>query len=492
MALTATADAVSHPEPGAPAWTGSVHLDGWTAGGAGTSPVVEPASGEVLGAVGMATPDDVDHAVPVVARAAASWQDRTSQEREACLRAVAAALDRRRAELAGWLIRESGATRAKADREIARAIAEIDHAIELAATPAERVVHAADDGRRQVVRRVPVGVVGVITPFNAPLVLAIRAIAPALAMGNGVILKPDPRTAAAGGLVLAELACEAGLPRDLLAVLPGDGAVGGRISAHEGIGSVLFTGSTAVGRQVGAAAGGALSRVGLELGGNNPVVVLDDADIDRAARCALTSSFLHQGQICMSAGRFVVQRAVYEPFVERLAELAAALTLGDPWRHEVDMGPMIDEEAAGRVRRLMRHSVTAGAELRCGGGGSGVFVPATVLAEAGPDTPAYAEEIFGPVAAVTPAEDAEHALELASAGEYGLVAAIHTRDETRAHALAAKLSCGTVRVNDVTNHDDPATPMSGWHASGNGSAFGGVEMLELVTLPKLVSVAQRH
>lgn len=469
-------------------WHDRLHIGGWVSGSAGSAPVIEAATGEPLGSLALAAPDDVDRAVPVVAQAQRAWQRIPVAKRNPRMLALAAAIDRHRDRIAAWLVREAGATKAKAHREIDGAIAEIRYATELSTVPSSRAIGSRDAAREQTLVRMPIGVVGVITPFNAPFILAMRALAPSLALGNGAILKPDPRTAVSGGLLLPQLIDEAGIPAGLVSVLPGDGAVGARISAHPGIGSALFTGSTAAGRRVGAAAGAALKRIGLELGGNNAVLVLDDADIEAAARRAVVSSFLHQGQICMSAGRYLVQEAVYAPFVERLAALAEALTVGDPWRQDVDLGPLIDEAAAARLGSLLERSVTKGAVVRCGGTIDGLFMAATVLGDVHPDAPAYREEIFGPIAPVTVVRDDEHAVELATDTDYGLVAAIHSADEARARTLAESLPCGTVRINDVTNHDEPRTPMSGWGASGNGSAFGGPEIVELLTRPKLVSV----
>jgi benzaldehyde dehydrogenase (NAD) len=448
--------------------------------------VIEVTTGRRLGQIGLATAQDVDRAVRSAAASQADWEGKAVADRTAVLERLGAVLADQEAEYRHWLVREAGATRAKAVRELRVAAAELAHACTLARGLSER--DASDGLREQRVRRQPVGVVGVITPFNAPLVLAMRALAPALATGNAVVLKPDPRTAVSGGLLLVDMFEQAGLPSGLLHVLPGGADVGARLAENPEVGAVLFTGSTTAGRLVGEAAGRTCKRVGLELGGNNPMLVLDDADVDHAAACAVQSSFLHAGQICMSAGRYLVAHALAEPFTDALVALAQQLRVGDPWCDNVDVGPLIDDRSVDRVANLVEQAQAAGARARCGGQADGRWFPPTVLDRVTPDLAVWREEIFGPVAPILAFEDLDEAVAIALDSPYRLVAGIHSSDDDAALALADRLPFGAVRINDVTTHDDPTTPMVGRGWSGNGAGFGGTEVLDLVTVPQVVSL----
>jgi benzaldehyde dehydrogenase (NAD) len=306
-------------------------------------------------------------------------------------------------------------------------------------------------------------VVGVISPFNFPLILSIRSVAPALALGNAVLLKPDPRTAVSGGLLLAGVFAQAGLPEGLLHVLPGGAELGEAIIADPRVHLVSFTGSTRAGRRVGEVAGAHLTRVHLELGGNSALVVLDDADLDRAISAGAWGTFNHQGQICMTTGRHLVHESLYDEYVERLAKKADAL----------ELGPVIDAGQRDRIHALVTSSVDAGARLAAGGTFTGLFYRPTVLADVTPEMPAYAEEIFGPVAPVARFRSLDEAAALAAGTEYGLSLGIITRDITKGLALADRIPTGIAHINDQTVNDEANVPFGGVGASGTGARFGG-------------------
>jgi benzaldehyde dehydrogenase (NAD) len=327
--------------------------------------------------------------------------------------------------------------------------------------------------RLMLAQRVPVGVVGVISPFNAPLVLSARSVAPALALGNGVVLKPDPRTAVTGGLVLARVFEEAGLPDGLLHVLPGGVEVGEAVITEPLVRVISFTGSTRAGRRVGELAGAHLKRVHLELGGNSALVVLDDVDLDLAASAGAWGSFLHQGQICMTTGRHLVHSSLYETYVAKLAEKAEHLPVGDPATGQVALGPIIDAAQRDKIHALVTGTVDAGAKLAAGGTYEGLFYRPTVLADVTPDMPAYANEVFGPVAPVVPFSSLDEAVALASGSEYGLSLGVLTRDVMKRLELARRIPTGIVHINDQTVNDEANVPFGGVLASGNGSRFGG-------------------
>jgi benzaldehyde dehydrogenase (NAD) len=324
-------------------------------------------------------------------------------------------------------------------------------------------------------------VTGVIAPFNAPLILSIRSVAPALALGNAVLLKPDPRTAVCGGLALGAVFAEAGLPEGLLSILPGGAEAGQALVADPRVPVISFTGSTAVGRRVGAAAGRQLKRAHLELGGNSALVVLADADIESAVAQASWGSFFHQGQICMTTGRHLVDASLYEEYVERLAAKADALAVGDPYRERVHLGPVIDRPQLAKIHGLVEASTARGARLAAGGTHRDLFYRPTVLADVDDHTPAYAEEVFGPVAPVRPFATLDEAAALAAAGPYGLSLGIVTRDTALGLELADRIPTGIAHINDQTVNDEAVAPFGGIAASGTGARFGGSANLDAFT-----------
>lgn len=296
--------------------------------------------------------------------------------------------------------------------------------------------------------------------------------APALALGNAVVLKPDPHTPVSGGVLVARLFEEAGLPAGLLHVLAGDAEPGQALCEDPAVAMVSFTGSTSVGRRVAEAAGRTLKRVSLELGGNNALIVLDDADLDVASSAGAWGAFLHSGQVCMTAERHIVLDSVAEEYIERLAERAARLPVGNPHTDQVALGPLINERQLKNVDRIVTSTVAAGATVRAGGEHEGLFYRPTVLAGVTPAMPAFVEEIFGPVAPVVAVRDVDEAIEVANRTEYGLVAAVQTSDARRGQAVAERLRTGIVHINDQTLNNDAFAPFGGVGASGNGSRFG--------------------
>ncbi|MCC3775012.1 benzaldehyde dehydrogenase [Streptomyces sp. UNOB3_S3] len=459
---------------------GKVFTGTWHRPRGGTADVVEPATGAVLATVGLADARDVRAAVTTARRARPAWAALPAVERAAVLRRTARLLEEHTAELVEWLVREGGAVREKASAEVGAVLDELWVAASLPTRPHGSLLPAAP-GTHSVGRRVPLGVVGVISPWNFPLLLGMRAVAPALALGNAVVLKPDVRTPVSGGFLPARLLAEAGLPDGVLQVLPGEAEAGTALTADPDVAMIAFTGSTAVGREVGAAAGRALKRVSLELGGNNALIVLDDADIDAASSAGAWSAFFHQGQVCMTAGRHIVLASVADAYVDRLVRRAEKLVTGDPWTGPVALGPLISRAQWQRVDRVVRDTVRAGAELRTGGTGHGLFYRPTVLTGVTPGMPAFTEEIFGPVAPVVVVADEDEAVEVANRTEYGLVAAVQTGSAERGLALAGRLATGIVHVNDQTVNDNAFVPFGGRGASGNGSRYGAEHSLDEFT-----------
>ncbi|MGW2639106.1 benzaldehyde dehydrogenase [Streptomyces sp. NPDC001348] len=442
--------------------------------------VTEPATGDSLATVTLAAPADVETAARAAGAAQREWARAPHFVRAQVLRKAGDLFAAHADELREWIVRESGSIPGKADFELHVAAQECYEAAALASRPAGHVL-PSEAPRLSYTRRVPAGVVGVISPFNAPLILSIRSVAPALALGNAVVLKPDPRTAVCGGLALSAVLAEAGLPEDLLHVLPGGAEVGAALVEDPRVPVISFTGSTAAGRAVGEAAGRHLKRAHLELGGNSALVVLEDADLDAVISTAAWGSFFHQGQICMTTGRHLVHASLYEEYVERLAAKADSLAVGDPHRDQVHLGPVIDESQLAKIHGLVGTSTARGAKLAAGGVHDRLFYRPTVLSGVDDDTPAYAEEVFGPVAPVRSFRTADEAAALAADGPYGLSLGIVTRDTARGLDLAERIPTGIVHINDQTVNDEAVAPFGGIAASGTGARFGGEANLEAFT-----------
>ncbi|QQM38410.1 benzaldehyde dehydrogenase [Streptomyces liliifuscus] len=450
---------------------------------------VEPATGKTLGRVGSATPADLERAVEHAARAQRDWAARPYVERAQVLRRAARLFEEHQSEIAEWIVREAGTLRPFADFQTSNGAAEECYeAAALAAAPYGEVLRSVED-RLSFARRRPVGVVGVISPFNAPMVLAMRAVAPALALGNAVVLKPDPRTAVCGGVTIARVFEEAGLPAGVLHMLPGSADVGAALVDDPRVPVIAFTGSTRAGKAIATAAAQRLKRVHLELGGNSALIVLDDADLEKAVSAGAFGSFHHAGQVCMASSRHLVHASVADAYAELLAQHANAAPVGDPAGGKVALGPMIDERQLQAAHSIVTDSVATGARLAAGGTYEGLFYRPTVLADVPLDARAYAEEIFGPVAPVVPFQDLDEAVRLATDTEYGLSLGILTRDVAKGLALADRIPTGLVHINDQTVNDEATVPFGGVGESGNGSRHGGsVANLEAFTEQQWVTV----
>jgi benzaldehyde dehydrogenase (NAD) len=468
-------------------WHGQIYGDGWTPAHGGDAAVVEPATGNEIGRVGRADTGDVARAAGHAARAQRDWAGTSFEERAAVLRRAGALFERCAADIERWLVREAGSIPPKAGVETHTAAQECYEAAALVSRPLGEILPTAQP-RLSLARRVPVGVVGVIAPFNFPLILGIRSVAPALALGNAVVFKPDPRTAVSGGVSIARVFEEAGLPPGLLHVLPGGPEVGAALVAEPAVRVVSFTGSTAAGRQVAELAGRHLKRVHLELGGNSALVVLDDADLSRAVSAGAWGSFLHQGQICMTTGRHLVQETVADEYVAALAEHAEALPVGDPATGQVALGPLIDAGQRDKVHGLVTSTVDAGARLVAGGRYEGLFYRPTVLDGVRPEMPAYAQEVFGPVAPVVRFADLDEAARLAADTGYGLSLGILTGNPMRGLALAERIPTGIVHINDQTVSDEAVAPFGGTLDSGTGVRFGGTANLDAFTETRWITM----
>lgn len=461
-------------------WQEKLFTGKWVSGSAEPVVVAEPASGKELGKIAMTSPEGVAQSCKAAKQAFAAWSATHFEERANVLRKAAQIMQENFDAITDVLIRESGSIRAKAEFEVSLSIKVLNESAALPSQSQGEVLPAAP-GKISIARRKPLGVVGVISPFNFPLYLAIRAVAPALAVGNAVVLKPDPRTAVCGGVSIARVFELAGLPEGLLHMLPGDGAAGAALTENPDVAMIQFTGSTNAGKKVGEAASRHLKKVSLELGGKNSLIILDDADIDLAIANATWGAWLHQGQICMSTGRILVQRKIYDEFVSKLADKAKQLPVGDPATEQVALGPIINEHQRDNISRILKAAVESGAKIEAGGDYSGLFFQPTVLSGVTPDSPAFNEEIFGPVAVVIPFDTDEEAAQLANQTEYGLSAGIIANNVGRALSLSQQLNTGLLHINDQTVNDEVVNPFGGTGASGNGTSVGGAANWEEFT-----------
>jgi benzaldehyde dehydrogenase (NAD) len=457
-------------------WEGKIFTTGgWGPGSGGEYDAVEPATGTALARVGAASAADVHKAAEAAAQAQRDWAALPYDQRAAVMRRAGQLFVEHEDEIHEWLIRESGAIRPFAGFQT-RAVAaeECWEAAALAAHPYGELLRS-NQPRLSMARRLPAGVVGVIAPFNAPIILAIRAIAPALALGNAVICKPDPRTAVCGGVVFARIFEEAGLPPGVFHMLPGGADVGAAVVDDPLIRVIAFTGSTRAGKIIAAAAAERLKRVHLELGGNSALIVLDDVDLEKAVSVGAFGSFNHAGQICMATSRHLVDARIAGDYAAVLAEHADRIPVGDPTRDDVAMGPIIDARQRDNVHRVVTESVDAGATLRAGGTYEGLFYRPTVLSDVPLTAPAYAQEIFGPVAPVVSFANLDEAVALANGTEYGLSLGILTKDVMKGLALAERIPSGLVHINDQTVNDEALIPFGGVGESGTGSRHGGTQ-----------------
>jgi aldehyde dehydrogenase (NAD+) len=339
--------------------------------------------------------------------------------------------------------------------------------------------------------RQPVGVVAGIGPWNAPLILSLRSICLPIAYGNTAVLKPSTESAAAGGVVLAEVFHEAGFPKGVFNLVtngPGGSAeIGDEFIENPLVRRISLTGSTAVGRQLAEKAGRYLKRVALELGGQNPMIVLRDANIDDAVNAAAFGAFLHQGQICMSTRRIIIEKPVAKEFTDKFVKKVSTFKVGNPKEPDTIVGPLINKVQFDQVKMSVDKAVSEGAVILCGGTSTGLCYHPTVVAHVKAGTAFSCEETFGPVVSIIEVESAEEAVNVANSTAYGLSASVFTNDFMKGLDLAERIESGMVHINDQTVHDEPQVPFGGIKDSGWGR-FGGRAALEEFTELRWISV----
>jgi acyl-CoA reductase-like NAD-dependent aldehyde dehydrogenase len=446
---------------------------------------INPMSGEPVTQAASCSPHDVEAAVAAAAAALPAWSATgPSRRREVLLRA-ADLMTAHQGEFTRYMIEETGSTEAWAAFNVTLGASVLREAASITTQVTGEVIPSDVDDNLAISFRQPLGVCVGIAPWNAPVILGIRAIATPLACGNTIVFKASEACPAVHRLIGTVL-LQAGLPAGVLNVLtndPNDGAtIVGALIDHPQVRHINFTGSTRVGRLIAERAARQLKPVLLELGGKAPFIVLDDAGISVAVDAAVFGAFMNQGQICMSTGRIIVEDRVADEFVERLARKAASLPLNDPSKGPMVLGTVIDTSSAEKISALIEDAVKKGARLCSGGQRHGTLVQATVLDRVTPEMRIYVEESFGPIVAVIRAANDKEALRLANDTEYGLSAAIFSRDFDRAWRMARHVESGICHINGPTVHDEPQMPFGGIKASGLGRFGGNAAINEFTVL----------
>jgi len=470
-------------------WIGGEWVD--AASGA-ASEATSPATGEVIATVPEGDREDARRAIAAANEAQRRWAALSAFDRARAMRRIAEAIDARREELARWLTLDQGKPlRAEAYDEVDELVRYFEMA-EADATRLEGLLPpSVDAGKRVLLQRVPRGVVGVITPWNWPYTMPAEILAPALAAGNAVVWVPAPTTAACS-VKLAECLAQADLPPGVCNLVTGPGpVVGDEVAANPGTHAVGFIGSIATGHRVAERAAG--KELLLEMGGNGPLVVLDDADLDRAVEATLTACYLNAGQSCTAGERILVQEAVHDGFVAKLADaVRARVRLGDPFEERTTMGPLNNEPVAEKTERHVRDALERGARLVAGGRRSdlgALFYEPTVLDGVTDEMEVAREETFGPVAPVTAIASEEEAIRIVDSSPYGLLAAVFTRDLGRGLRFAEAVRTGWVNVNEGTNYWESHLPFGGRAGSRSGvGRVGGRFSLERLTELKTIVV----
>jgi acyl-CoA reductase-like NAD-dependent aldehyde dehydrogenase len=447
-----------------------------------------PYNGKAIADFKLASLADLDEAYRAAAAAQKVWAPINPFERRAILEKAIAYVERNEAEITDLIIEELGGTGLKAFFEIGLVKNIIKEASTYPLRMKGEILPSTVDGKENRLYRVPVGVVGVISPFNFPFFLSMRSVAPALGAGNGVVLKPHDDTAITGGTLVAKVFEEVGLPKGLLNVIVADiREIGDAFVEHPIPRVISFTGSETVGRHIGGVAGRCLKKAILELGGNSALIVMADADLDYALNAAVFSRFTHQGQICMSANRILVHRSLYPRFLEKYVDRVSRLKVGDPRDPQTDIGPLINKAQVDTLSKQIQKGIAEGARPILQGKVEGNVFSPTIFADVRPNMWVAQNEMFGPAVCVMPFDTAEEAIRIANNSAFGLSGAILTRNVEAGAELAKQVDSGMVHINDGTINDEPIVAFGGEKASGFGRLNGRWALEEFTTL-KWVSV----
>ncbi|WP_206197405.1 aldehyde dehydrogenase family protein [Peribacillus frigoritolerans] len=450
-----------------------------------------PFNGDLINEFNSADEGDLDRAYLAAEQAQKEWAATLPQEKQTVLDKVAHALTERKEEIIDMLVHESGSTKVKAEVEWAATLRIVKEASTFPYRMEGKILPSTIPGKENRIYRTAKGVIGIIGPWNFPLHLAMRSVAPALAAGNTVVIKPASEAPVTSGFLIGELFEKAGAPKGTVNVVAGRGSeIGDAFIEHRVPKLISFTGSTEVGRHIGELAGKHLKDTALELGGNNVMVVLADADLEKAAESAAFGKFLHQGQICMALNRIIVEETVHEEFVALFKEKVSMLQAGDPTDIKTAVGPLINHDQIKRIQKDLEESFEAGAEKIHGGEIDGNVMHPIILTNVTNDMPIAKNEIFGPVAPILKAKDEAEAIQLANGSPYGLSGSVFTKDLHRGVAVAKQIETGMIHVNDQSVNDEPHVAFGGEKDSGLGR-FGGEWALDKFTTVKWIGVQEK-
>jgi len=447
-----------------------------------------PYDGSTVAEFNVASVSDIDDAYRAAERAKLEWDRVNPYAKRAVFERAVRYVEDHMADITEIIIDELGGTRLKAGFEIGLVLDMLKEAATFPLRMEGRILPSPIDDKENRLYREPVGVVGVISPFNFPFFLGMKCVAPALAAGNGVVLKPHEDTPITGGTLFGEIFEAAGLPSGLLNVVVTEiPAIGDAFVEHPVPRVIAFTGSAAVGRHVASVAARNFKKPLLELGGNSALLVLEDADLDLAVDAAVFSRFTHQGQICMSANRVLVHRSVYDEFAERYVAKAASLPVGDPRDPNTIVGPLINQRQADTLAAQVEEGIAEGARVMLRGEVDGTLFHPTVLADVTTAMSVSQQELFGPVVCLMPFDTEDEAVEIANDTPFGLSGAVHTRNLDHGVELAKRINTGMIHINDTTIHDEPIVAFGGDKHSGFGRLNGEWSLNEFTTL-KWISV----
>jgi acyl-CoA reductase-like NAD-dependent aldehyde dehydrogenase len=459
----------------------------------GTFHDYNPYNGEVFAKVPKGKREDATRAIEAASAAFSEWGTSPPGMRRKLFLKAADIFEKRQEELVRVLTEETGSTIGIAMFQMFFVPGLLREAAAQAYSVTGEIIPADHPGSFFMALRQPAGVIAGFGPFNVPYILCMRAIALPIAYGNTAVLKPSEEAPVSGGIMLAEIFEEAGFPAGVLNVITHTKEdapdVGDEMIAHPATRRVSFTGSTEIGRIVAEKSGRHLKRAVMELGGKDPLIILRDADLDYAADAAAWGAFLHQGQICMSTERIIIERPIADAFTEKLAQRAAGLKVGDPRDPSTAIGPLINQAALNKVHAHVTEAVNGGAELVAGGKYDGLVYHPTIVTDVKYDMRIFTDQTFGPVAPIIVVEDAEEALHVANNSKYGLSSGIITNDFNRALMMAQKLETGMVHIGDQTVNDEPQVPFGGVKGSGYGR-MGGKAALDEFTELRWINVQQ--
>jgi len=452
---------------------------------------LNPYTGEVFAHVPSGKRADAKRAVDAAVEAFPAWSHSLPAARQALFLKAADILEKKQMEIVEILAEETGCTFGFAMFQTMFTPGLLREAASQVHQANGELIPADLPGAMYMAIRQPVGVVAGIAPWNAPLILSLRSICLPVAYGNTAVLKPSMESAAAGGVVIAEVFHEAGFPKGVLNLVtngPGkSGEVGDEFIENPKVRRISLTGSTTVGRELAEKAGRHLKRVALELGGQNPLIILRDANVDDAVNAAAFGGFLHQGQICMSTRRVIVEKPIAREFTEKFVKKVSAFKVGNPKEPDTIIGPLLNQQQFNQIKESVDAAVHDGAKIMYGGKSDGLCYYPTILTNVKPDTPFCCEETFGPVVSVIEVENEEEAVAVANDTMYGLSAGVFTNDFTKGLAVAERIESGMVHINDQTVHDEPQVPFGGVKNSGWGR-FGGKAALEEFTELRWISM----